>query len=135
MNWTRLFSKKNPLFNITSHQSDCDKIYLCVKDPYESKHQLLITKQENTGLTIFRMVRFKKEPTPVFLLQLQQTYDLGLKTFWLLVLTLFSYCFKILRSYLVPVPNYWNWTKNTWTKNTSPKSCFSGQILIRLVFW
>ena len=35
------------------------------------------------------------------------------KTFWLLVLTLLSHWCKISSSYLVLVPNYWNWTKTT----------------------
>ena len=39
-----------------------------------------------------------------------------LKTFWLLVLTLLPYWCKISRLYLVPVPNYWTWTKTTLQK-------------------
>ena len=35
---------------MTSHQPDINKIYLCAKDLYEVKHQLLINKQESTGL-------------------------------------------------------------------------------------
>ena len=42
--------KKNSLFDLTSHQPDTDKIYLYAKDPYEAKYQLLIKKQESTGL-------------------------------------------------------------------------------------
>ena len=41
---------KNSLFNLISHQSDIDKIYLYTKDPYEAKYQLLIKKRESTGL-------------------------------------------------------------------------------------
>ena len=48
---------------------------------------------------------------PCFLLL--QTDDLAQKTFWPLVLTLFPRWCKIWRSYLVPVPNYWIWTKTT----------------------
>ena len=42
--------EKNSLFNLISQQPDIDKIYLCAKDPYEAKYQLLINKQENTVL-------------------------------------------------------------------------------------
>ena len=31
--------KTNSLFNLISHQSDIDKIYLYTKDPYEQKHE------------------------------------------------------------------------------------------------
>ena len=34
----------NSLFNLISHQSDVDNIYLCSKDPYEAKYQFLIKK-------------------------------------------------------------------------------------------
>ena len=37
-------------FNLISHQTDIDKIYLYGKDPYKTKHQLLINKRESTGL-------------------------------------------------------------------------------------
>ena len=40
----------NSLFNIISHQPDIDKIYLCDKNPYEAKEELLINKRENTCL-------------------------------------------------------------------------------------
>ena len=42
--------KTNSLLNLISHQPDIDKIYLYTKDPYEAKYQLLINKQESTGL-------------------------------------------------------------------------------------
>ena len=32
------------------HQPCIDKIYLCTKDPFEAKYQLLINKRESTGL-------------------------------------------------------------------------------------
>ena len=38
--------KPNSLFNLISHQPDIDKIYLCAKDLYEAKYQLLINKRE-----------------------------------------------------------------------------------------
>ena len=31
--------KTNSLFNLISHQTDIDKIYLYAKDPYETKYQ------------------------------------------------------------------------------------------------
>ena len=42
--------KINSLFNLISHQPDIDKIYLYAKNPCEVKYQLLINKQESTGL-------------------------------------------------------------------------------------
>ena len=36
--------KKNLLLNLIENQPDIDKIYLCAKDPYESKYQYLINK-------------------------------------------------------------------------------------------
>ena len=53
------------------------------------------------------------------------------QNFWLLVLILLTHWCKISRSYLVPLPNYWTWTKTTLQK----KSAFSGQILIKLKFF
>ena len=75
------------------------------------------------SLALFRMgEKGSKRPSlPVFILQLLHTYELAHKTFWILVLTLLPHCCKIWRPYLVPVPNYW-----TWTKATSQK---------RLFFW
>ena len=46
--------KTNSLFNLINQQSDIDKIYLYVKDPYEAKYQFLINKRESTGLTHFK---------------------------------------------------------------------------------
>ena len=34
--------KTNALLNLINHEPDINKIYLCAKDPYEAKHQLLI---------------------------------------------------------------------------------------------
>ena len=38
------------LFNRISHLPDIDNIYLYTKDPYQTKYQLLINKQNSTGL-------------------------------------------------------------------------------------
>ena len=39
------------LLNLIKHQrSDVVKIYLYVKDPFESKYQLLINKREKVGI-------------------------------------------------------------------------------------
>ena len=43
----------NPSFNLISQKPDIDKIYLCSKDRYEAKYQLLINKAESTGLEHF----------------------------------------------------------------------------------
>ena len=43
----------NSLFNLINQQPDIDKMYLYAKDPYETKYQFLINKQERTGLKHF----------------------------------------------------------------------------------
>ena len=40
-----------------------------------------------------------------------------LRTFWLSLLNLLPHCCKTSRPYLVPVPNYWTWTKTTFQKS------------------
>ena len=45
--------KTNLLLNLIENQSDIDKIYLYVKDPYESKYQYLINKGESVGINHF----------------------------------------------------------------------------------
>ena len=45
--------KINALFNLVSHQLDSDKVYLFAEDPFKAKYQLLINKQESTGLRHF----------------------------------------------------------------------------------
>ena len=42
--------KTNLLLNLIENQPDIDKIYLCAKDPYESKYQYLINKREGVGI-------------------------------------------------------------------------------------
>ena len=38
--------KANALLNLINNEPDIDKIYLYVKDPYEAKYQLLVTKEK-----------------------------------------------------------------------------------------
>ena len=45
--------KTNALLNPINHEPDIDKIYLCAKDPYKAKYQLLINKRESKGLNYF----------------------------------------------------------------------------------
>ena len=45
--------KSNALLNLTNNQLDIDKIYLYVKDAYESKHQFSITKRKQLGLKYY----------------------------------------------------------------------------------
>ena len=45
--------KTNLLLDLIENQPDIDKIYLCLKDPYESKHQYLINKREGVGINHF----------------------------------------------------------------------------------
>ena len=42
--------KTNTLLNLIENHPDIDKIYLYVKDPYESKYQYLINKRECVGV-------------------------------------------------------------------------------------
>ena len=46
--------KTNVLLNSINHQLDIDKIYLYAKDSYESKYQLLITRQQDVGEKHFK---------------------------------------------------------------------------------
>ena len=41
------------MLNLVNHEPDIDKIYLCAKDPYEAKYQLLVNKRESTDLKYF----------------------------------------------------------------------------------
>ena len=53
------------------------------------------------------------------------------KTFWILVLTIFPHWCKISSLYLVPVPNYWTWTKTTpQTKPFSRSNPYKIQVVI-----
>ena len=40
--------KVNSLFNLISQQLDTDEIYLYAKDPYKTKYQVLVNRQEIT---------------------------------------------------------------------------------------
>ena len=42
--------KTNLLLNLIENQSDIDKIYFYVKDPYESKYQYFINEREGIGI-------------------------------------------------------------------------------------
>ena len=44
----------NVLLNLINNEPDIDKIYLCAKDSYEAKYQLLINKKESTGIKYFK---------------------------------------------------------------------------------
>lgn len=48
--WFRLMQKTNALLNLIIQQSDNDKVYLYVKNIYETKFELLINKRKNLGL-------------------------------------------------------------------------------------
>ena len=47
-NWLQI--PDHPYRILISHQSDIDKINLHAKDPYETKYQLLINREETTYL-------------------------------------------------------------------------------------
>ena len=65
-------------------------------------------------------------PTSISLV-VSTNVGISLKNFLALVLTFLPHWCKILSLHLVPVPNYW-----IWTKTTPKKSGFSGQIFITL---
>ena len=46
--------KTNQLLNLTSHQTDIDKIYLNAKDLYKAKYQLLINKRKKEKPKAFK---------------------------------------------------------------------------------
>ena len=61
-------SKTNVLLNLVKYQGpDIDKIYLCVKDPFKSKYQLLLNWREKVGI--------KKLKNPKALTEHSQTID------------------------------------------------------------
>ena len=41
--------KTNALLNQRNYQPDINNIYLCAKEPYEAKYQLLVNKHERVG--------------------------------------------------------------------------------------
>ena len=45
--------RTNVLFNLIENHPEIDKIYVYAKDPYEAKHQYLITKREGVGIYHF----------------------------------------------------------------------------------
>ena len=45
--------KTNALLNLLNNQPDIDKIYLCAKDPYGDRYQLLIIKRQSTEFKNF----------------------------------------------------------------------------------
>ena len=42
----------NALLNLINQQPDIDKMYLCIRDPFELNYQLLISKREKAKLAI-----------------------------------------------------------------------------------
>ena len=54
--------KTNVLLNLIKHQQlDIDKIYLHVKDPFESKYQLLIKRIEKVGIEELKYPKASKQ--------------------------------------------------------------------------
>ena len=53
--------KTNVLLTLMKHQRpDIDKIYLCVKDPFESKYHLLINGREKVGVENLKIQNHSK---------------------------------------------------------------------------
>ena len=72
----------------------------------------------------------KRSLLPIFPLTYADV-EISPRSFWLSFLTLLPHWFKVSRPHLVPVPNYW-----TWTKSTPQENCFFFcQILIKLRLW
>ena len=47
--WRLRITGKNALYNLINPQLDIVKIYLCARNPYEAKYQLLIIKSKSIG--------------------------------------------------------------------------------------
>ena len=45
------------LLNLINNEPDINKIYLCPKDPYEAKFQLLISKRKSAGINILMILK------------------------------------------------------------------------------
>ena len=56
--WDSVSGKTISWFKLISLQPDFDKTYSYPKDLHEAKYQFLISKHENTGLTLYRMGLF-----------------------------------------------------------------------------
>ena len=116
------------------------RIYRVIDIRYESNNLALkILKLDVRILTLFRMEEGGKKPPPPSTSFSQVTSTnvgispqnfLNPKTFQILALIAFPHWCKISSLYLMPIQNYW-----TWTKSTPQKSSFSGQILIKLRLW
>ena len=56
--WNSRSGKTNVLLNLMENQQqDLDKIYLYVKNPFESKYQLLINGREKVGIKISKNLK------------------------------------------------------------------------------
>ena len=62
-------------------------------------------------LNLFRMEQLNRLPP------LTRFFPCVFKPLWILALTLLPNCWKISRAYLLPVTNYWSWTKTTPQNN------------------
>ena len=64
--------KTNVLLNLIKHQrTDIDRLYLYVKDPFESKYQLLIHGREKVGIKTLK--------NPKVSIDYSQTIDTAMK--------------------------------------------------------
>ena len=96
------------------------------------RFKLILHKKWSFPLTLFRMGRRvgKKVPPTSFSPVTSTNVGISPQNFLTFSFNPLIDCCKISSLYLVPVPNYW-----TWTKTTPQKSDFSGQILIKLRLW
>ena len=51
------FGETNSLLNLISQQPDIDRIYLYIKNPSESKYQLLVKKKRKCRLKVFKLFK------------------------------------------------------------------------------
>ena len=118
------------LLNRTESETDIDFRRLPTYNIEIKKHN-----KNNMALTLFRneggegvgkKAPSSSLPSPPPPLPAPTNFQL---VFFLVLILLPHWC-KISKPYLVPLLNYW-----TWTKITPQKSCFLGQILIKLRFW
>ena len=73
--WENKLLNHLKLFDLISHQSDIDKIYLYVKDPNERKYQLLINRLYQ--LLIYKLENAGLENSNDFKAYIENSNDMG----------------------------------------------------------
>ena len=76
--------KANAILNLINHEPDIDKIYLCAKDSYEAKYQLLINKKESSGSIkmILKLLLNSQMKWMIFVKILKNTIQIKNEKYW-----------------------------------------------------